>query len=90
MVDEQLDKSCGRKCAVCIWYLTVCILYLLFLLYGSVLTSGYIRGVVVQGKLSHAKGDLHTNLPVCPKSSLLDLGSGRPHFCLVLHLDSKT
>ena len=66
VVDEQLDKSCGRKCAVCIWYFAVCILYLLFLLYGSALTSGYIRGVVVQGKLSHAKGYLHTNQPACP------------------------
>ena len=66
MVDEQLDKSCSRKCAVCILYFAVCILYLLFLLYGSVLTSGHIRGVVVQAKLSHAKGYLHTNQPACP------------------------
>ena len=65
VVDEQLDKSYGWKCAVCIWYFVVCILYILFLLYGSVLTSGYIRGVVVQAKLSHAKGDLHTNQPAC-------------------------
>ena len=84
LLSHALSEGCGGLYIAADWWL-FCILYSKCCSAGSrALTSGYLRGVVVRAKLSHAKGDLHTNLSSPPV-----LVSGHPHFCLVFRLDSR-